>query len=175
MICIICRYLFLELCAGTVKDAFREEANPRKYTGPLPSNLDALLHVAEGLNYIHSKKLVHRDIKPANILISKTQPILLKVSDFSFTKSINQEGQLSKTEIRGSMGWYPPELLEKRNQNECIDNEGTGAIDIFTAGCFFFFYLKRGMHPFGDLNRIHELHVNILDGKPKNLTGSLLG
>lgn len=30
-----------------------------------------LLHVAEGLKYIHSNNLVHMDIKPANIFLTK--------------------------------------------------------------------------------------------------------
>lgn len=34
-----------------------------------------LLHVAEGLRYIHSEGLVHLDIKPGNIFISKEKRI----------------------------------------------------------------------------------------------------
>ena len=35
-----------------------------------------LLHVAEGLRYIHSMQLVHMDIKPGNIFISKEKRLL---------------------------------------------------------------------------------------------------
>lgn len=34
-----------------------------------------LLHVAEGLRYIHSEGLVHMDLKPGNIFISKEKKI----------------------------------------------------------------------------------------------------
>ncbi|ENN71650.1 hypothetical protein HUJ04_000937 [Dendroctonus ponderosae] len=40
-----------------------------------------LLHVAEGLNYIHSEELVHLDIKPGNIFISIEKKINTRTAD----------------------------------------------------------------------------------------------
>ncbi|XP_014479674.1 PREDICTED: wee1-like protein kinase [Dinoponera quadriceps] len=41
-----------------------------------PKLRQLLLHVAEGLRYIHSMQLVHMDIKPGNIFISKEKRLL---------------------------------------------------------------------------------------------------
>lgn len=41
-----------------------------------PELRQLLLHVAEGLRYIHSMQLVHMDIKPGNIFISKEKRLL---------------------------------------------------------------------------------------------------
>ncbi|PSN34900.1 hypothetical protein C0J52_16510 [Blattella germanica] len=60
-----------EFCnGGSLADAIearQKEGNP--FTEPELRRL--LLHVAEGLRYIHSMQLVHMDIKPGNIFISR--------------------------------------------------------------------------------------------------------
>ena len=38
--------------------------------------------------------------------------------------------------------------------------------DVFAAGCLFFYYLKRGLHPFGDVKSILN---NIEENNPVNL------
>jgi serine/threonine protein kinase len=76
------RYIVLELCAGTLGDVI-----DKTYNGPaLPSDSRVLYEITNGLDYIHSKKLVHRDIKPENILISTAGK--MKLSDFGLSKQI---------------------------------------------------------------------------------------
>jgi hypothetical protein len=38
--------------------------------------------------------------------------------------------------------------------------------DVFAAGCLFFYFLKRGLHPFGDMESILK---NIEEKNPVNL------
>lgn len=158
------RYFILELCVATVEDFCRAKEHPQRYDGSMPSNRDALIQIAKGIRYIHSKKLVHRDIKPANILIS--QDGRLKLSDFSLIKR-TQEGCYTETVIRGSGKWMAPELLEKIFNNLSDDSDGTEAVDFFAAGCVFFFLLKRGIHPFGT-NKF-AIEENIRKGNPIQL------
>lgn len=40
--------------------------------------------------------------------------------------------------------------------------------DSFAAGCLFFYFLKRGLHPFGD---VHSILTNVQEWKPVNLKG----
>ncbi len=66
---------------------FLPDANKKKYNGPIPSDRDAFIQMAKGLDYIHSEGLVHRDVKPGNVLISTTDKyVLLKWSDFGLSK-----------------------------------------------------------------------------------------
>jgi serine/threonine-protein kinase/endoribonuclease IRE1 len=108
------------------------------------------------LNYIHSKKLVHRDIKPENILISEKAQI--KLSDFGLSKetSTNHTFVVSGP-FKGTRQWMAQEFLNfSFNQNQPNETPMKGSIesDIFSAGCVFFYYVTRGLHPFGEDNFI---------------------
>lgn len=65
-----------EYCnGGSLADTIVILQNQKKHFTE-PEMRQLLLHVAEGLNYIHSKQLVHMDIKPGNIFISKEKRLL---------------------------------------------------------------------------------------------------
>ena len=44
------------------------------------------VQVAEGLSFLHGRKIVHRDIKPENILVSKGDQV--KIADFGWSASL---------------------------------------------------------------------------------------
>lgn len=63
-----------EYCnGGSLADAI-ERRRPESMGEPELRQL--LLHLAEGLRYIHSMQLVHLDIKPANVFISRERRVL---------------------------------------------------------------------------------------------------
>ncbi len=165
------RLYALELCDGTFHDyckkRYREEAIPRK--------LDAMLQMAEGLQYIHSNNFVHRDIKPANILISRTEPVDLKLGDFGLSKQTDSKGKYSLTSgIKGTEDWMAPELLQffSTDKEEGLSRSfyhATNASDIFALGCVFFYFLVF-CHPFGPATLITE---NIRKNLPVNWDGKI--
>ncbi|THX30369.1 kinase-like protein [Aureobasidium pullulans] len=62
------------------------------------------------LEYLHGENLVHRDLKPANVLVfqgSRSQPLLLKLSDFGISASIYDESGTSQ----GAARYTSPEAL----------------------------------------------------------------
>ena len=158
----------LELCAGTL-----EQFINGKYKGlELPPDEIVLYQIACGVAYIHSKNLVHRDIKPENILLSltDTDPVMIKVSDFGLSKSVNSRGSFSVSGIRGTFDWMAPEFLAMDSSDE-EENEQRGSVksDVFCTGLVFFYFVKRGIHPFGKGKRI--ITENILNNKPVNFIG----
>ena len=136
----------MELCDGTLADYCKGT-----YQGIMPGEMEAIKQMLEGLAYIHSQKYVHRDIKPNNILI--TQSAGLKIADFGFCKPVQHIESFSMSVAGiGTTGWMAPELLkswvEVENGRKAAPT-ATAAIDVFSLGCVIYFFITKGVHPFG--------------------------
>ena len=51
----------------------------------------SIYQIAEGMKYIHYKKIIYRDLKPTNILIATDGTI--KIADFGVAKLMSAEEQ----------------------------------------------------------------------------------
>lgn len=96
-----------------------ENGNIRQYVAANPKvNRPAvLLGAADGLMYLHSRKLVHGDLKGANILIKQDGTSCL--ADFGFTTIMRTETcTFSSPTSGGTVRWMSPELLIPDEQSE---------------------------------------------------------
>ena len=156
----------LELCAGTL-----EQFINGKYKGPMPPDENVVYQIACGVAYIHWKELVHRDIKPTNILVSLTDPVVIKIADFGHTKPTTINGSFTFSSGTGTMCWVPaecftnarPSLWKYGNDGKRRDSIKR---DIFSTGLVFFYYITSGKHLFGEKR---EIDGNIEKNKPINL------
>jgi len=135
---------------------FLEDDHPKKYRGPpLPSSDIVLTSLIQGLNYIHSKGLIHIRIKPQNVLISLTQPVVMKWADFGlFDVTI---GMINSSNTKK---WFAPEIIKeidkKRSNNSrklsyFTRSMNKAAADVWSTGAVFYYYLTEGKHPSEDL------------------------
>lgn len=67
-----------------------------------------MLQVLEGLEYLHSQKIVHRDLKLGNIFLNENMQI--KIGDFGLATKIDFVGEKKKT-ICGTPNYIAPEIL----------------------------------------------------------------
>ena len=72
--------------------------------------------IAEGLDFMHSKKFVHRDIKPGNILLKDNYQIV-KLCDLGIAATIRS----SMTDERGTSGYTAPEVILGTHYDEKCD------------------------------------------------------
>ncbi|XP_011843353.1 PREDICTED: serine/threonine-protein kinase/endoribonuclease IRE2, partial [Mandrillus leucophaeus] len=152
-------YIALELCRASLQEYVE---NPDLDRGGLEPEV-VLQQLMSGLAHLHSLHIVHRDLKPGNILITRPDSQGLGrvvLSDFGLCKKL-PAGRCSfslHSGIPGTEGWMAPELLQL-----LPPDSPTSAVDIFSAGCVFYYVLSGGSHPFGDsLYR----QANILTGVP---------
>ena len=122
--------------------------------------------MACGVQYIHSQSVVHRDIKPSNVLVSKSDTnSLLKISGFGLSKDTSGTGCFSLSGVRGTHIYMAPEMLKLSDRSEGLAR-GSLASDVFSLGCVFFYFITRGLHPFGD--GYHTM-IKIITGNAVNL------
>uniref|UniRef100_A0A2K6TP24 non-specific serine/threonine protein kinase n=1 Tax=Saimiri boliviensis boliviensis TaxID=39432 RepID=A0A2K6TP24_SAIBB len=152
-------YIALELCRASLQEYVE---NPDLDHGGLEPEV-VLQQLMSGLAHLHSLHIVHRDLKPGNILITGPDSQGLGrvvLSDFGLCKKL-PAGCCSfslHSGIPGTEGWMAPELLQL-----LPPDSPTSAVDIFSAGCVFYYVLSGGSHPFGEsLYR----QANILTGVP---------
>uniref|UniRef100_A0A673KU05 Serine/threonine-protein kinase/endoribonuclease IRE1 n=1 Tax=Sinocyclocheilus rhinocerous TaxID=307959 RepID=A0A673KU05_9TELE len=150
-------YIAIELCAATLQQYVEDPSCPYSDLNPV-SLLDQTMC---GLNHLHSLNIVHRDLKPRNILLSLPGAlgrVRAVISDFGLCKKL-PDGRHSfslRSGIPGTEGWIAPELLINAPKGN-----PTSAVDIFSAGCVFYYVTSKGQHPFGDTLR---RQANILSG-----------
>ncbi|XP_077575176.1 serine/threonine-protein kinase/endoribonuclease IRE1 isoform X2 [Stigmatopora nigra] len=150
-------YIAIELCAATVQQYVEDPSN-----FPDLNPIILLEQTMCGLLHLHSLNIVHRDLKPRNILLSfpgTLGKVRALISDFGLCKKI-QDGRNSlsfRSGALGTEGWIAPELVLSISGKKL-----TTAVDIFSAGCVFYYVLSRGKHPFGD-NLMRQ--VKILSGE----------
>lgn len=136
----------------------------------MPEEIVGLFHIALGLEYIHSNKMIHRDMKPKNVLIYvKKEEARLKICDFEYTKELKDGTHYdSASGVKGTKDYIAAELLDKVGyQSSGGKQECTTASDVFATGITFFQYLFGGLHPFGSRC---DIYLNILNDKPINMT-----
>jgi serine/threonine protein kinase len=180
----LCRYFALERY-----DATLEQFCKGFYKGPMPSDAQVLCQIVKGLLYLHAEQCSHGNLSPRTVLIASAQPVrmMIKLSEFGLSKfgdqcddslveSNEQDGNGAAKKLKYS------EELGKEQEDICqmkywrldgtTDSNQTPTLnqDIFSVGCACFYFLTRGVHPFGyDPSSILE---NIKKQNPVNLLKS---
>ncbi len=105
---------------------------------PIDMAIEMQRGICCGLTQLHKSKppLVHRDVKPQNIMISMTNMIIAKVSDFGLVKHVDPITRM--TEAAGTLAYLPPEGFWGYE---------TPASDVFSTGIIFYIMLT-GVAPF---------------------------
>ncbi|PFH37469.1 hypothetical protein BESB_039270 [Besnoitia besnoiti] len=96
---------------------FVEETRARKW----------LVQLTEGLQYIHSKRILHRDLKPSNILLDEGENV--KIGDFGISRVMTTTLALAQTAV-GTPQYMSPEMCENKPY--------TYKSDVWALGCVLF-------------------------------------
>ena len=141
---------------------------------PLQEKIRILMQIASGLDELHSAGIMHGDIKPANVLLSDSNPPLVRLSDFGHSEKkamamSNSVSTLHQTMTRKGSPIY--------NAPECIPSSQSPTIskisrrtDVYSFAILAWEVLnKTGKRPYADITG-GELalnhHVAVNDGRP---------
>jgi len=102
-----------------------------KQSLPLHVSVALLYHIAEGMNYLHSKKIIHRDLKPGNVLVSSldpASPTMCKITDFGEARDIETANQtMTMTAGIGTPYYMAPEMMTSSKHYST-------AVDVYSFG-----------------------------------------
>uniref|UniRef100_A0A8C7PW41 non-specific serine/threonine protein kinase n=1 Tax=Oncorhynchus mykiss TaxID=8022 RepID=A0A8C7PW41_ONCMY len=151
------QYIAIELCTASLQEYVERQDFDRHGLEPVM----LLQQTMSGLAHLHSLNIVHRDLKPHNILVSMPNAhgrARAMISDFGLCKklAVGRHSFSRRSGVPGTEGWIAPEVLSE----DCKDNP-TCTVDIFSAGCVFYYVVSWGCHPFG---KSLQRQANILLG-----------
>ncbi|KAF8174693.1 kinase-like domain-containing protein, partial [Mycena galopus ATCC 62051] len=130
------------------------------------SDVDKLLyHIAQGLQYLHSRNIVHGDLRGANILIKEDCSACL--ADFGLSM-LSDTTSLASTNRGGNSHWMAPELLDPPRFG--LDFLRTLATDVYAFGCVCFeLYTERP--PFASVSDVTALLMVLNGERPERPPG----
>lgn len=114
-------YVAMELVDGPSLSGYLTAEGPLPWQRVIP----LAVGIARGLALTHARKVVHRDMKPGNVLLGRDGAV--KVSDFGLASVVSSVFEDS-TELSGTPGYVPPEVLNQRSYTEKGDLFGLGAV-----------------------------------------------
>jgi len=123
---------------------------------PVPTVLDIMAQVADGINYADKAGVVHRDIKPANIMYNPKSGVV-KITDFGIARLTSSSRTKTGT-ILGTPSFMSPEQISSQK----VD----GRTDIFSLGATMFVLLT-GKRPF-DADSLAGLTFQITSEKHRD-------
>jgi len=123
-VCIVSEYAD----GGSLHDRLKNESKLSA-----KDSVEMTIGILNGLEFLHSRKIIHRDIKPQNILLQENTP---RLADFGISRAMNTTAVSSQ--IIGTDAYMSPEAFDgKRNVQT----------DIWSVGVVLYQLLK-GSLPF---------------------------
>jgi len=141
-------YVIMEFVAKGKLQEFLRKSRAEHYYGNLYGSSQKLTsrdltqfahHVARGMEYLSSKKVIHRDLAARNVLVTDLN--VCKVADFGFSRDVMVNNIYErKSEGRLPIRWMAPESL--------YDNIYTTKTDVWSFGVLLWEIVTLGSTPY---------------------------
>jgi translation initiation factor 2-alpha kinase 3 len=116
----------MELCQSeSLRDRLIKQTIPQSHVWSI---IDQII---QGIEYIHSQKLIHRDLKPSNILFAFDNTI--KIGDFGLVSAFGEDkiekiDHTGNNELGGTILYMSPEQINRQSYNQKVDIYAIGII-----------------------------------------------
>jgi hypothetical protein len=169
--------IVMELMDEDLYSVMMRRSMTRKPPFPIFEAIDLMLQIAQGVCYLHEKKIAHNDLKSHNILVKHVKPkvkgfseyLLAKVGDFGLA-STTCDG--IKAFNIGTTRWMAPEMIQLDSNASAAESKVPDKIDhckldVYSFGMVCYEILTANV-PFATLNP-REVKYRVLDGERPQL------
>jgi serine/threonine protein kinase len=127
-------HIQMDLCLFTLREAMNK-VNEELYIGkgqilnPIGFYIagELLAEILGSIDFLHKQNIIHRDLKPQNILLSNgANGRFIRIADFGITTA--HSGEESHTQLRGTLKYMAPEVLNSRKYDTKADIYSIGVI-----------------------------------------------
>jgi serine/threonine-protein kinase 11 len=142
-------FMVLEYCSGGLQEML-EHAPEHKFT--VWQAHCYFCQLIDGLEFLHSHRVVHKDIKPGNLLLAPDQT--LKISDFGVAEELDLFSGDERCQMsQGSPAFQPPEVANG------WDVFSGFKLDVWASGVTLYNFVT-GLYPF-EGETVYKLFENI--------------
>ncbi|CAE6511723.1 unnamed protein product [Rhizoctonia solani] len=131
--------MFRDQYLGMVSE-WMENGNLHQYLRKYPGadRYQLCIHIASGLEYMHTRSTVHGDLKAANVLVSSDGVARLSDFDHSIMSEVSSLVFSESSNLRtGTLRWSAPELLLEEVRSRTTQSDvyalGMTMLEIFTG------------------------------------------
>ena len=178
--CSIILELMDKVLTALIKGRMKQDGSRRGFPFSATAEVvDILLQIAEGMDYLHRRRVLHRDLKSANILVKcvklvRVEFVHAKVADFGISKTKERSITIHHpTWNRGTTRWMAPELI-RANQYQTAGNSDNNVdngfamypflSDVFSFGMVCYEILT-GNIPFAVVSQPNKVKKMITEGE----------
>ena len=176
-------YLVMELCnGGELFGCLKKYREAHRRAFPEEIIQYIMRQVVNGLNFLHSNKIIHRDLKLQNILIVfnsendknslNMMRAIAKISDLGFAKILEASKSSKTFTVLGTPGYMEPQIQKRHEENIAKTISGYDEkADIWSLGVLCYEMLL-GYNPFFG-NSSQEIMQKVKQGifvLPKNIS-----
>lgn len=90
--------------------------HPHNTRLPLPTVVEYVKQIADGLQYAHDKKLIHRDLKPDNVLLGQRDELLISDFGVALIAESTRSARNPEEDFAGTASYMAPEQLRGQPQ-----------------------------------------------------------
>ena len=113
-------YFVMELCqSDSLRDRIDKQIIPQNQVWSI------INQILQGIEYIHSRKLIHRDLKPSNILFALDNTV--RIGDFDLVSAFGED-KIENNEEVGTILYMSPEQINRQSYNQKVDIYAIGII-----------------------------------------------
>uniref|UniRef100_A0ACD5Y923 Uncharacterized protein n=1 Tax=Avena sativa TaxID=4498 RepID=A0ACD5Y923_AVESA len=167
------KYVFAEENERALCFEYLEGGSLEKYVSDEPCILDwdmcykIIKGVCEGLNHLHNgytDSIFHLDLKPANILLDNN--MIPKIGDFGLSRLFSTVGTCTTTTPLGTVGFTPPEYVDKQ--------EISPKYDVFSLGVVIIHIMAGRKHYYDHVGNPSKIIELVCENWGKRLHATML-